>query len=395
MFWIATAKLNKAYFFSHGQGHTCEMSRQRAGELVGLLFLALLGGPAEAADPITVRSGATFQFYGQLSPALLSFDDGGEKTNNFVDNTNSNSRVGVWYHRPFAWGQLNLNLETSLGFRGSNSVSQLSQDFEREWTEANIRKAEVIWETRRFGTFYLGQGSMASDGIANRDLSGTSIVSYVGIPDSAGAFFLRTQSGLLSTVAVGAAFPNFDGGRRTRVRYDTPSIRGIVVSASVGKQVQSGAFNTQDSDITLRYDRDFPAFKIAAATGYTWIGREKFSDNRTVVGSFSIEHKATGISLTSSTGTRDTTGNYRYLKLGFKTGENRIGPFSVSVDYYAANDMITNGSKSESYGIGILQKFSNPRMEAYLGLRSYAFSDPSPILYQDAYSVLFGGRWKF
>ncbi len=368
---------------------------KNATGLLALCILTVLGGSAQAADPRHMRNGATFEYYGQLSPAYLFFDDGGERWGDVVDNSNSNSRIGVWYRRPFSWGQLNLNLETSLGLRGSNIVNQLQLDFDREWSEANVRKAEVIWETRRFGTIYLGQGSMASDGIANQDLSGTSIVSYVGIPDVAGAYLLRNQSGALSSVAIGAAFPNFDGGRRTRVRYDSPSYRGIVVSVSAGEQIQSSAIKSKDIDIAIRFDRDLENFRIAAAGGYIWTDRETVGNNRTVVASISVEHKATGISLTTSTGSRDTQGSYRYIKLGYKAEFPRLGPFSLSVDYYAANDMVSGGSRSQSYGIGVLKRFSNPRLEAYLGLRTYSFSDTSPIRYRDAYSVLVGSRWKF
>jgi hypothetical protein len=371
------------------------MSRVRAGIYLVLAILMVPGKPVVAGDPVDLSIGGSFEYYGQLSPSYLTFDDGNLKSDGFVDNTNSNSRIGMWYRRATPWGRFNVNVETALGFRASNAVSQNIQASSWNWSKSSIRKAEVIWETRRFGTLYVGQGSMASDGIANRDLSGTSIVSYVGIADTAGAYFLRTQSGLLSTVAIGTAFPNFDGGRRGRVRYDTPSYRGLVVSASIGEQILSNAVSTKDSDITLRYDRDGPRFRIAAAGGYTWIDRQTFANNRTAIGSLSIEHKATGISFTTSSGKRDTAGNYRYFKLGFKSGHTRIGPFSISADYYAANNMVSGGSRSESYGLGILQKFANPRMEAYLGLRSYQFVDTSPIRYQDAYSVLIGARWKF
>lgn len=371
------------------------MIRQATRYCATLLLLTAQVMPAWAADPVDAPFDGTFEYYGQLSPAHLSFDDGGQTTRETVDNTNSNSRLGMWYRHALPWGRLNANFETSMGFRGSNTASQLNLGEDWEWTRANIRKAEVIWETDRIGTFYVGQGSMASDGIANRDLSGTSIVSYVGIPDTAGAFFLRTQAGALSPVAIAAAFPNFDGGRRGRFRYDSPSFRGLVLSASIGEQVLSGTVNSKDSDITLRYDLDGARFRISGAGGYTWIDRKTLSNNRTVVGSLSIEHKATGISFTTSSGKRDTAGNYRYFKLGYKAELPRIGPFSVSVDYYAANNMVSGGSRSESYGMGILQRFANPRIEAYLGLRSYRFSDVTSVRYQDARSVLAGARWKF
>lgn len=363
---------------------------------IGVLPLLILAPTqSRAADPFEIRGGGTLEVYGQLSPAYLGFDDGAVRTTRFVDNSNSNSRIGIWYRQPIFRGRFNFNFETAIGFRGSNSVSQSGSLDRWDWSKSNIRKLEAIWETERIGTFYVGQGSMASDGIATQDLSGTSIVSYVGIPDTAGAFFLRTAAGPLSAVTVAAAFPNFDGGRRARVRYDSPDYRGLVLSASAGKQVTTDVAQTQDSDITLRYSHDGRLFRVSAAGGYTWINRKVLENNRTFVGSFSIEHKATGISFTTSSGSRDTTGSYRYFKLGYKAQLPRVGPFSVSVDYYGGSHMVTGGSRSESYGFGILQRFANPRIEAYLGLRSYKYSDPSPVRYQKAHSVFFGGRWKF
>ena len=44
-----------------------------------------------------------------------------------------------------------------------------------------------------------------------------------------GALELTDTSGGLSGVRVGEAFDGFDGlSRRTRIRYDTPSYRGLV-----------------------------------------------------------------------------------------------------------------------------------------------------------------------
>lgn len=372
------------------------MIRHSAARVLAVALSLGLASPVVAGDPVDLpRIGGSFEFYGQLSPAYLTFDDGDLKSDGFVDNTNSNSRLGIWYRRPFRWGRLNINFETAIGFRGSNVVSQNLVADSWNWTRSSIRKAEIIWETERFGTFYIGQGSMASDGVANKDLSGTSIVSYVGIPDTAGAYFLRSKLGFLTPVAVATAFPNFDGGRRGRFRYDSPSYRGLVLSASIGQQVLATTVSTKDSDVTLRYDRDGARFKVTAAAGYAWVDRKTLVNNRTAMGSLSIEHKTSGLSFTMSSGKRDTAGNYRYFKLGYRAGISRVGPFSVSFDYYAANNMVSSGSRSESYGFGIIQRFSNPRLEAYAGLRSYGFTDLSPVRYQDAYSVLIGTRWKF
>jgi porin-like protein len=366
----------------------------RAGFAFAILMFNLVA-EAEALEGQLPRLQATFDVYGQLSPAIVAFDDGGVTTSSLADNSHSNSRLGLWVYREFARGELSFNFETAIGFRGTNSVSQNAVLNDWDWTRNNIRKLEAIIKTDRIGTFYLGQGSMASDGVATSDLAGTSIVTYVGIPDTAGSFFLRTVSGPLSLVSVAQAFPNFDGGRRLRVRYDSPTYRNVYVSASLGKQVLSNVSDSKDSDLTIRYELDSRRFHIRGAAGYTWINRQTARNNRTGISSFSVKHKQSGIILSVSSGTRDTQGNYRYFKLSRDVVLPRIGPLSVSVDYYAANHMVTGGSRSESYGIGIIQRFSEQRLETYLGLREYKYSDQTPIAYRKARSLLVGARWKF
>ena len=137
------------------------MIRHAAWRLFFLMVLATCGGAAQAGDPVDVPFGpGTFEYYGQLSPAHLTFDDGVQKSNDVVDNSNSNSRIGMWFRRPLHWGRFNFNFETALGFPGSSLANQADIAGKWDWTEANIRKFEVIWETDRFGTLYIGQGSM-------------------------------------------------------------------------------------------------------------------------------------------------------------------------------------------------------------------------------------------
>ena len=359
------------------------------------LALMLAAGPLRAADEVHFGKGATFQAYGQLSPAWLSFDDGKDRKRVFADNDNSISRLGFWVRQPVGDGEIRFNFESALGFRSTNAVSQIFVPPVWDWQDSDIRKLELVWQTHRFGTFSAGQGNMATDGVSTVDLSDTSVVSSVQIIDTAGSFFLRSESGFLTPVAVASAFPNFDGGRRMRLRYDSPSFRGLVLSTSLGKQVLSQVSDDMTSDITVRYDRDGRYFQISAAGGYSWINRKTFDNNRTAIASASVIHKPSGLNLTVSSGTRDTTGSYRYVKLSYRADILRIGATTVSIDRYEATDMITDGARSESYGLSFIQRLANPRIEAYLAVRSYAYEDLTPLRYRDARSVLIGVRWKF
>ena len=371
------------------------MNWRRAAFSLAVIGAFSFGVPASAADPVELKRGGTLQFYGQFTPSYLVFDDGLVQSKRTVDNSNSNSRIGVWYVRPYSWGKLSANLEIAFGVRQSATATQNSTSSLFDDSRRSLRKAEVIWQSERWGTFYAGQGSMASDGVALQDLSGTSIVSSVGIADTAGSFFLRTTSGSLSVISIVSVFPSFDGGRGPRFRYDTPSFRGFVLSTSVGNKVETESVETDDSDVSVRFSRDWPLFKVVAAGAYTWKNSQNRRSNQTVIGSVSVLHKPTGISFSTSSGKRDTTGSYQFFKLGYEANFMRVGPSSISLDYYGASNMISDGSKSESVGFGVIQKFSNPRLEGYFSLRSYEYADLTPVDYENAYSFLIGARWKF
>ena len=58
-------------------------------------------------------------------------------------------------------------------------------------TNGNIRKIDFTLEHDRYGKFWLGQGSMATDGVYEIDLSGTTVIDYSSVADSASAQIIR------------------------------------------------------------------------------------------------------------------------------------------------------------------------------------------------------------
>jgi predicted porin len=97
------------------------------------------------------------------------------------------------------------------------------------------RKLEVFASSKRLGTLTMGQGSTASDGMTESDLSGTDLVGYSAVADSgAGLSFATANTGAITgNPTVGGAFDNLDGlSRDDRLRYDTPNMKGLVLSTS-------------------------------------------------------------------------------------------------------------------------------------------------------------------
>lgn len=356
-------------------------------------FPIAIATQAAAEFRYETSNGGHMLVYGQFSPSFLSFDDDVSTASEFVDNTNSNSRVGFWYVQPTDTGEFSVNLETAFGFRQSALVNQINTPDGFEWRRANIRKVEAIWKSDSFGTFYVGQGSMSSDGASQKDLSGTSLVLYNSIPDTAGAFLFRTSAGALSTKTIAQAFGSFDGSRKGRLRYDTPSFSGLSLSISYGEEVVVENVDQKVADIGLLYSNQVGSFTMSGALAYSRIEFGTGLTRHDTIGSFSLLHD-TGFNVTVAAGNRKETGSYGYGKLGYKANWFSIGTTAVAIDYYSGQDVTSVGSKSNSVGVGVVQSFDNANIDAYLGYREYSLTETAAS-YRDASSVLFGARWKF
>lgn len=353
-------------------------------------FLAV---PASAELLYENGSGGSTLLYGQFNPAYQSVDDGQVRTNTLVDSGHSNSRVGIWVRQPTSFGAFSFNFETGLGFRQSFLVSQGFTPDAWNWQRVNLRKIDFALKTDRAGTFSLGQGSMGTDGTAQSDLSGTTLVNYVAIGDTAGAFRFRTTAGALSTRTIGAVMQDFDGGRRGRIRYDSPSFSGFTISAAYGEEILVQNSDRKEADIALRYLGETGGFKMAGAIGYSDVETTPGVRLKSTIGSFSALHDS-GFNVTLAAGSRKNGGSYGYGKLGYIARWLSVGTTAIAIDYYRGSDFVVNGSKSDAYGLGIVQKFDNANVEAYLGLRNYGLSEPG-VQYSDMKSVLVGARWKF
>ena len=369
------------------------MSRHACRAVLGSLLLSVAAGPGLAELRWENASGGSTQIYGQLDPGFQQVDDGVATYSTVVDNANSNSRVGLWVRQPTATGRFSFNFETALGFRQSSLVTQGFTPQGANWRRTSIRKVDFAWASDQWGTIYLGQGSVSSDGAAETDLSGTSLVGYSWISATAGAFRFRTAAGALSTRAIGVVMPNFDGGRRGRIRYDTPSFSGFSFSMSYGEEILVQNANLDSTSAALRYAGEAGGFRIRGAVAYAKIGLGAGVTRHDTIGSLSLLHD-TGFNVTFAAGSRKESGDYGYAKLGYQGDWFGVGTTAVSVDYYGGSDMVIAGSSSSTIGLQAVQKFDAANIEAYLGYRDYSLSDPG-VAYRDMSSILVGARWKF
>lgn len=362
--------------------------------LSGMTGLAAL--PAQAELTYANQSGGSATFYGQFDPSWTRFDDGADSQGKIADNSKSNSRVGFTLTQPFAAFELGFKFETALGFRQSGSISQLDAPDSIDWDRQKLRHVDLSLKTPRYGTFYLGQGSMGSDSIGDRSFSPTTLVNDVSIGDIAGSYFLRQDDGVLSDVTVGDAFANFNGNRRGRIRYDSPDFGGFVFRTSYGRNILVHEDDDEYWDAALSYDRELPnGTEISAGLGYYVRDRSDGQDDIKDTFASAAVRLPSGVNAAMSIGSRDNGGSYYFGQLGYSTdGWVSWGATSLAVDYYKGKDMVSDGDSAQSWSIGLVQSVASISTDIYAGYRSYDYDDDTTS-YRKADSVMIGARWKF
>lgn len=344
--------------------------------------------------PTVAPAQSSFDFYGHLNFGIFSVDDGVESQTYFTDNDVSNTRVGFNLENDLGEDRsLRFVFETGVGLNGSSAVSFDNTSLDFDWNKTELRRVELIYKTPDIGIFSFGQGSTATDMTTEADLSGTGVVAYSGIADLGGNIEYRDSGDGFTGVTVNSAFSNFDGaGRRLRARYDTPSFKGLVLSASAGTEVLIAGNNNKYYSAAATYTAEHGDIKVDGRFGRTWI-----SDSNDILGgSFALFHEPTGLSIALSAGKNlDNDGaKYVYGKLGWEQRWLNFGTTALSADYTDGSDYGIDGSVSRSVGLAVVQNVDDYRLEIFASYRNYDF-DSSGVDYRDIDLFVVGARWKF
>lgn len=343
--------------------------------------------------------------YGEVNQAVMFWDDQAESNAYVVSNSTTKNKLGFE-------GQAKVNSEWTAGFRLelellTASSAAVDQGFTR-YIDPNIgigpvsvrgfaddslfgpiriRHANWFLKSERLGRLIVGQGSQATDGIAEIDLSGTTPVALSSVETWNELFFLRDENGftpqvvgrttitnILGTGLNGLATPasyadlfigNLDGGRGNFVHYISPTFAGFTVSAAWGED--------DDWDVALRYAGEARGFKIAAGVGYregvtidteniaALTGPDGELEQQAIVASGSLLHEPSGLFVTAAGGRVSydaveglpgligrTANNgtiqledakYFYIKSGVYRKFLPIGRTSIYGEYYTAWDV--------------------------------------------------------
>jgi predicted porin len=352
-------------------------------------------------EATTARKGnrvVSLQVYGQVNKALLYFDNGEEDDVFVVDNDYSTSRIGFKGTASIKPGwTAGYNMEFDL-FGDSNSNNVSVNDDEGGVDDLRIRKNELWVESERLGRVTLGQGSSAADGINEIVLGNSMIdagVSYGGNITVVGANVLEDFA------------DNLDGARIDRVRYDTPTIYGFILSASWGED--------DVYDVALRFKKEFNSIRIAAGVAYQAAdpsegnASEADEPSETISGSISVMHIPSGIYGAFAAGQKtfddDDDGvepSFVYGQIGIEKrflpyGATTIyGEYGLYDEFGDVNDAGTVGSEATRYGFGITQTIDNAALDLYAQAQFWEFDANNGVgADEDLTLVIVGTRIKF
>jgi len=329
--------------------------------------------------------------YGHINKGVMYVDNGDTGYTYVVDNTNSQTRLGLKANVEAVHGwNIGGRIEYGIVANGSSDVNQLNSS---NATDDNfkLRWAEVSFANDMYGKLSVGKGSSASDGTTEVDYSGTGMAGYVSISDLAGASLWNDSDTGLTTVQIKDVFNSFDGFSRTdRVRYDTPSFMGV--SAAV-----SGA-SSDDYDGSLSYSRKFGETRFGGAL-YAGQRGSSVSIGSQYGGSASV-FLPMGLNFSVSAATADLTAEDRdnpmnwWGKLGYQTVFYDGSTTSFSIDYGETSDLAQDGDTAKAFTLSAVHNLSEYGTEIYALFRNHQL-DRDAADFDDINVFFVGSRVKF
>ena len=332
---------------------------------------------------------------GQVNQLIMWADNGNDSDFFIADNDNSSTRFRFTGSEDFGRVKVGFRMEFEAQQRASNDLD-IPNTGDGAF-EFNSRWLDAYFDTS-YGTVRIGKGDGAANNTSETDLSGTSVIIYSAVNDTAGDFtFVDKATGLKSGTRINDTRNNFDGlSRNERLRYDTPSFYGtyLALSATNGNAWEVAAF----------FANNYGGHKIAASAGYVDT-EDRFSvdGEYTQVGASASWLAPFGLNLTGAYGIRNYRGQTKqersiagqsdnatntYLKLGYVWGMH-----AIAGEYGMTEDLDEKGDESSNYGIGyVITPWEG--VEFYAAGRVYRLKRTSAD-FDDISQVMAGTRIKF
>lgn len=309
---------------------------------------------------------------GQVNRALLWIDD----AHGMIDNFNSPSRLtfsgAAKFNPQWSAGFL---IELAVGSAGdaaiaSNGIATFVNPFVGGGLGELTVRHNAVWIGTPLGKVWLGHTSTATDGIVEVNLANVNVVA------------LPTASWL-----------GFDGSRTQVLKWESPTLAGFTLSASVSDSL---ATTTTPFDAALRYAGEFSGFRFAAGVGYA----DNDGGTTRLSGSASVMHVPTGLFVTGQAGRIDGGAHVIGGTAGIERNFFGIGATTVFGEYAKADDVAaTIGALGIPFAVPLVEAtvvgFGIVQAVDALGTDVYASYRNVDLGFGDADVFMAGMRVKF
>ena len=368
-------------------------------------------------EATTARKGnrkVSLTISGQVSTAVMFWDDGHRSDTYVVDNTVS--RTGFQFDgtariNPNLFAGFQLVIGISTGAR-SHMVNQKDDDAaqktklttrDRQEEEATLAIELANWylDHKHFGRLAVGRVGTAADGTTVVDLGGAGVIANAEIGEWQQGFFAVGNT-KWADVFGGSTVSRSSQARGNGIIYITPSLHGFHASVSWGENDMW--------DAALRYAAEWHGLRVAAAIAYTSNhgGTDEFTPESSWhggpeptkwQGSASIMHVASGLYLTGAFVNQDNDSSHRpdtrlwYLQGGVSRNWTGLGNTVLYGEYARVDDGLAgqfvkichhcytdliSGSEATVWGLGVVQHIDAAAMELFLAYRRYSAEITSP-----------------
>jgi len=334
---------------------------------------------------ITPAQSFELQISGQVNQMIMWADNGDSSDYFLADNDNSSTRLRFTGSQDVDWGKIGFIIELEAQRNASNTLDIPNTG--DGGFEFNDRWLDAYFQTQ-YGKVSIGKGDGAANNTAEVDLSGTSVITYAGVNETAGGFTWKAGDGtdFRPGLTVSDTRSQFDGlSRNERLRYDSPAFAGFTFAGSIT--------NGSAWELAGFYAADFSFGKLAAAAGY--VDSRDRGTPRFKQWDGSVSWLAPfGLNLTFAAGQRNPQGGAKadnfYSKVGYK-----FGIHAVSAELGITRDLDAIGDDSSNWGAGyVITPWSG--VEFYAGLRRYKLeTDAEPGDPDDISQIMAGTRIKF
>ena len=238
-------------------------------------------------EATSVRKGnrkVSLQLSGYVSKMLLYWDDGINDDVYVTDNSEKESRFRLTGSAEMApgWSSgFKIEMEIVGGRGGSVDARRDNAPTENADGRVLNRIASFYVKNDQLGKLTVGRDSPATDNLVLLNLANNPIAD--ADMDNARDFHLTRPQGSLGCTGAACRSSldrdviagNQDTRRADIVRYDSPSLFGMVISASWGED--------DLADIAIRYKKEWNSIRLLAGVGYSWQTDEREGGGTTVI----------------------------------------------------------------------------------------------------------------